>query len=91
VRAKYVPNVIAYKRTNQRNPNPMSKRHPQTLSQILHFIVEILLKEEFTHCELVAADSANGVTAADTVLDWYKRFGLPAEWVPTMDPILRMI
>jgi transposase InsO family protein len=42
----------------------------------------LVLKDELTHyCELVAADSADGLTAADAVLDWYKRFGLPREWV----------
>jgi hypothetical protein len=33
----------------------------------------LVLKDELTHhCELVAAEA---------VLDWHKRFGLPAEWV----------
>ncbi|OWZ08216.1 hypothetical protein PHMEG_00019275 [Phytophthora megakarya] len=41
----------------------------------------LVLKDELTHyCELVAADSATSSTAAEAVLDWYKRFGLPEMW-----------
>ncbi|GMF25151.1 unnamed protein product [Phytophthora fragariaefolia] len=39
----------------------------------------LVLKDELTHyCELVAADSADSQTAMQAILDWHKRFGLPA-------------
>jgi hypothetical protein len=42
----------------------------------------LVLKDELTHfCELVAADSPTSLTAAESVLDWNKRYGLPTEWV----------
>ncbi|KAG6592663.1 uncharacterized protein IUM83_12542 [Phytophthora cinnamomi] len=42
----------------------------------------LVLKDELTHyCELVAADSANSQTAVEAILDWHKRFGLPAMWM----------
>ncbi|POM58831.1 Hypothetical protein PHPALM_36473 [Phytophthora palmivora] len=41
----------------------------------------LVLKDDISHfCELVACESANGLVAANAVLDWYKRFGLPEMW-----------
>ncbi|POM67048.1 LOW QUALITY PROTEIN: Hypothetical protein PHPALM_17005 [Phytophthora palmivora] len=42
----------------------------------------LVLKDELTHfCELIACDSACSEMAAAVVLDWAKRFGLPAAWM----------
>lgn len=41
-----------------------------------------VLKDELTHyCELVATDAPTSSVAAEAVLDWFKRFGMPEEWV----------
>ncbi|GMF33712.1 unnamed protein product [Phytophthora lilii] len=43
----------------------------------------LVLKDELTHfCELIAYDSPMSDVAVSAILDWYKRFGLPAKWVP---------
>jgi hypothetical protein len=42
----------------------------------------LVLKDELIHyCELVACDTPTSGTAAQAVLDWHKRFGLPEQWV----------
>ncbi|KAF1314579.1 hypothetical protein FI667_g16581, partial [Globisporangium splendens] len=42
----------------------------------------LVLKDELTHyCEPIPADSASSLTAAEAVLDWYKRFGMPGMWM----------
>ncbi|GMF14488.1 unnamed protein product [Phytophthora fragariaefolia] len=42
----------------------------------------LVLKVELTHyCELVPADTPTSTVAATAILDWYKRFGLPKEWI----------
>jgi transposase InsO family protein len=42
----------------------------------------LVMKDELTHyCELVAADAPTSLVAAEAVLDWHKRFGVPEMWV----------
>ncbi|GMF40577.1 unnamed protein product [Phytophthora fragariaefolia] len=42
----------------------------------------LVLKDKLTHyCELVVADSPTSATAAENVIDWHYRFGLPETWV----------
>ncbi|POM64696.1 Hypothetical protein PHPALM_19741 [Phytophthora palmivora] len=42
----------------------------------------LVLKDELTHyCELVPADTPTSTVAATAILDWYKRFGRPKEWI----------
>ncbi|POM68944.1 Hypothetical protein PHPALM_14828 [Phytophthora palmivora] len=42
----------------------------------------LVLKDELTHyCKLVPADTPTSTVAATAILDWYKRFGLPKEWI----------
>ncbi|GMF48246.1 unnamed protein product [Phytophthora fragariaefolia] len=42
----------------------------------------LVFKDELTHyCELAATDPPTISVAAEAVLDWFKRFGLPEEWV----------
>ncbi|GMF43511.1 unnamed protein product [Phytophthora lilii] len=41
----------------------------------------LVLKDELTHfCELIPADSANSEVVVASILDWFKRFGLPESW-----------
>ncbi|KAE9037711.1 hypothetical protein PR002_g6407 [Phytophthora rubi] len=41
----------------------------------------LVLKDELTHfCELVPADSAGSEVVVASILDWFKRFGLPESW-----------
>ncbi|KAE9031918.1 hypothetical protein PR003_g11259 [Phytophthora rubi] len=41
----------------------------------------LLLKDELMHyCELVACDATTSDVTMVAVLDWHKRFGLPAKW-----------
>ncbi|GMF23687.1 unnamed protein product [Phytophthora lilii] len=42
----------------------------------------LVLKDELTHyCELIACDAPTSSVMAAAILDWAKRFGLPAMWV----------
>ncbi|GMF34479.1 unnamed protein product [Phytophthora fragariaefolia] len=46
----------------------------------------LVLKNELAHyCELVAADSAHSQTTVTALLDWHKRFGIPAMWMSDND------
>ncbi|GMF20134.1 unnamed protein product [Phytophthora fragariaefolia] len=42
----------------------------------------LVLKDELTHfCELIPCDSPTSTVAATAMLDWHKRFGMPAMWM----------
>ncbi|GMF37865.1 unnamed protein product [Phytophthora fragariaefolia] len=42
----------------------------------------VVLKDELTHfCELIPCDSPTSTVAATAMLDWFKRFGMPAMWM----------
>ncbi|KAJ0392214.1 hypothetical protein P43SY_008832 [Pythium insidiosum] len=70
------------------------QRDPAARNEVLHFdfvfmgesygttCYVLVLKDELTHyCELVACDSPTSSVTAAAILDWAKRFGLPALWV----------
>ncbi|KAE8988589.1 hypothetical protein PR003_g23126 [Phytophthora rubi] len=41
----------------------------------------LVLKDDLTHyCELVACEVTTSDAAVVAILDWHKRFGLPAKW-----------
>ncbi|KAE8969903.1 hypothetical protein PR003_g28562, partial [Phytophthora rubi] len=68
-------------------------REPAARNEVLHFdylfmgesygttCYLLVLKDELTHfCELIPCDSPTSSVAASAVLDWAKRYGLPAMW-----------
>ncbi|GMF64573.1 unnamed protein product [Phytophthora lilii] len=69
-------------------------REPAARNEVLHFDFlfmgesygdtqyVLVLKDELTHyCELIACDAPTSSVTAAAILDWAKRFGLPAMWV----------
>lgn len=69
-------------------------REPAARNEVLHFdylfmgetygttCYLLVLKDELTHfCELIPCDSPTSSVVVAAILDWAKRFGLPAMWV----------
>jgi hypothetical protein len=70
------------------NPAPVAAQHNERLQMDYLYLGSsygdsqyvLVLKDELAHfSELVAADSPTSMTAAKSVLDWNKRYGLPTE------------
>ncbi|TDH66773.1 hypothetical protein CCR75_003352 [Bremia lactucae] len=83
-----LPLVARQKQKDIRKPSTATRRNE--CMQLDYLLLDesygttkyvLVLKDELTHyCELIAVESATKTTAAGSMLDWHKRFGLLEMW-----------